>query len=178
LQSTLLRNTACELVSREDAAGKPKEPTPTCLVSIRLNASREMAPIPTDDTEAANVFSQTAAKILRQIGAPPRRALIYKFAPSGFKFKSEHFNIPVNLGPTGERVEQMLDLLLETAAEISKERLARGLPAETAVTVLLWDEVRVTEVLRTSCTWRLSSSRRSFYPVLHLAPPCPCRCTT
>jgi hypothetical protein len=158
LQSTLLRNTARELVSRVDAAGKPKEPTPTCLVSIRLNSSREAAPTPTKDAEATSVFSQTAAKILRQIGAPPRRALIYNLLPSGVVFKSENVKMPVGIRPSGERVEQMLELLFETAAEISTERLARGLPAETAVTVLLWDEVRVVAEracvgVRTSCTW-------------------------
>lgn len=37
----------------------------------------------------------------------------------------------------------MLKLLLETAAEITRERLARGIPAKEAVVVLLWDDVRM-----------------------------------
>ena len=126
------------------AAGTPKEPTPTCLVSIRVNASREGtgrdSPHPNDD--AVEAFSETAAKIFAQIGAPTRRALIYKLVPNGIKFSNEFLKIPVMFAPTGERVTHMLELLLETAAEITKERLARGIPVKEAVVVLLWDEVR------------------------------------
>lgn len=39
-QSTLLVNAARALVSCVTASGVPKEPTPTCLVSIFLGASR------------------------------------------------------------------------------------------------------------------------------------------
>lgn len=147
-QSTLLVNTARALMSRVTVAGEPKEPTPTCMVSIRLNSSRQRvgqdSHDPNDEATAVKVFSETAAKIFSQIGAPTRRALIYKLVPNGFNFSSEFVKIPVEFGPTEERVTHMLELLLEAAAEITKERLARGIPADEAVVVLLWDEVRTT----------------------------------
>lgn len=141
-QSTLLCLTQKALLSTMDAAGKEPEPTPTCLVSICLGASRDGAACDTaDEAGAANVFSEIAAKVFRQIGAPTRRALIYKVIPSGVNFTSKFFSAPVKIGPTEERMEHMLELFLETAAEISEERIAKGLRAETATVVLLWDEV-------------------------------------
>lgn len=140
-------------MSRVTAAGAPKEPTPTCLVSIRLNSSRQRAGQdshdPNDDAtaRAVKVFSETASKIFAQIGAPKRRALIYKLVPNGIKFSSAFLTIPVKFGATDERVTHMLELLFETAAEISTERLARGIPANEAVVVLLWDEVRTHAML-------------------------------
>ena len=147
-QSTLLVRTARALVSSTDAAGNPKVPTPTCFVSIRLRSSRqrtdEHAKGPADEEDGAiGLFDQTATNIFRQIGAPTRRALIYSIFPSGFSISGPNLSVPVNFGFTKvHRVTQMLELLLETAAEISRERLARGVPSEAAVTVLLWDEVR------------------------------------
>ena len=147
-QSTLLVRTARALVSSTDAAGNPKVPTPTCFVSIRLQSRRqrtdEHAKGPVDEEDGAiGLFDQTATNIFRQIGAPTRRALIYNIFPSGFSISGPNLSVPVNFGFTKvHRVTQMLELLLETAAEISRERLARGVPNEAAVTVLLWDEVR------------------------------------
>jgi hypothetical protein len=140
LQSTLLVSTARALVSGTTAAGEPKEPTPTCFVSIRSSRRRtdELAKSPVEEKdEVILMFDQMAASVFRQIGAPTRRALLYDLFSGGYNIDNSGF-------AKVDRVMQMLDLLLETAAEISLERLARGVPKEAALTVFLWDNVCAT----------------------------------
>jgi hypothetical protein len=139
-KSTLLVNTARALVSSMDEEKNPKEPTPTCLVSIRVNKDPPATSEEQQKNEqlpAVQVFGQTATKIFTQIGAPPRRALIFKIIPREIKFEGGGLTIPIKFNPDAQRVTDILGLFLETAHEIGVERKAQGKP----VPVLLWDEV-------------------------------------
>lgn len=118
-----------------------KQGTPTALVKIRLANGRGRLAI-TEDSAYEALLNQTAATILAQIGAPPRRAFFRLMFPSRNVF---HLAAALEAYSYSyadlESVVRGLQLWFETAAEICLEREARGIPRREAAPVLLFDDL-------------------------------------
>lgn len=130
------------------------------LVSIRLDASRNQLG-KSSDNNAEMVFDEVAGKILRQIGYPTRHALVKGLLPMGATFPFSFLQLPVKIPLEAQRVMHALELFFEVAAEICREREARGIPRKDAAPVLLWDEVSGESGLVGAFACALNASFRS-----------------
>jgi len=93
------------------------------------------------DQNAATVFDEIAAKILGQIGYPTRHAFVHKLFPQGVQIGGKVLVAPMIFPAQAERVTRALELFFEVAAEVCRDREARGIPRAEAAPVLLFDEV-------------------------------------
>lgn len=142
-QTTLLGDIARTCRSRVDERGLPKDPTPCVTVSIRLGSTGDHLGGSKEQGHAA-IFDETVANIFRQIGYPTRRALVNQVVQDGITVISGvGGTLQMSLGiPTvADRATYALGLFFQTAADVCREREARGMKRADAAPVLLWDEM-------------------------------------